>query len=594
MTMQTRVFIVHMLPARASRLFARASVAGMMTEGYVWIVTDNVGISLDVLPQHTIETMQGVVKGVRFSDIGFQKPEDVNKSLIDTLLPSPVGPELLSAILETDFDGLAGRFTLVDRHMQVPVYEVVNVIGDQAKGIGFWSPASGLSRILNSSTSHGQTKFSIGAGEIQWPGGSKIVPKGWDLPVNGKIFRIGVPIRHDFKLFVSVDTIPGTNTVSVSGYSIDVFEAAVKKLPYALRYNYIPFDCANSYDNLVARVYLKEIDAAVGDVTIIANRATDVDFTMPYTESGVSMLVLSKNNDKLSMWIFLQPLTNDLWIATTVFIFFTGLVVWMSEFPSNDEFRGSRLRQFSTVFYFIFSTLTFSHDQIIRRLLSKVLAVIWCFVVLTLVQSYTASLSSLITAKRLQPSVTDPSQLLRNGDYVRYQNGSFVLAKLKHLKFDERKIKGVFPRGSPLVPDLSRAILDLREGHEGFAIQQKWFGDATPSLDFDYGGRDTDSARLSLKSFAGLFIINGFVLVIVLVALIKIIWAYRNHSHVINGKTVGDEEPEPLQDDMATDSVPAESLQVETIGDIGHQQLQNGLAIDSVPAESLEVETRTS
>jgi len=79
----------------------------------------------------------------------------------------------------------------------------------------------------------------------------------WDLPVNGKILRIGVPIRHDFKLFVSVDTIPGTNTVSVSGYSIDVFEAAVKKLPYALRYNYIPFDCANSYDKLVARVYLK-------------------------------------------------------------------------------------------------------------------------------------------------------------------------------------------------------------------------------------------------------------------------------------------------------------------------------------------------
>lgn len=56
----------------------------------------------------------------------------------------------------------------------------------------------------------------------------------------------------------------------------------------------------------------------------------------------------------------------------------------------------------------------------------------------------------------------------------------------------------VFPRGSPVVPDLSRAILDLREGHEGFAIQQKWFGDATPSL--DYGGRGTDSARLSLKA----------------------------------------------------------------------------------------------
>uniref|UniRef100_K3Y1Y8 Ionotropic glutamate receptor C-terminal domain-containing protein n=1 Tax=Setaria italica TaxID=4555 RepID=K3Y1Y8_SETIT len=578
MAILTRVFIVHMLPARACRFFARASAAGMMNEGYVWIVTDNVGFSLDVLPQHNIQTMQGVVgfwpyvaksarnidfmgrfgarfrakyhqlpdirmarptvyqywaydvawavatlsekvKGIRFSNRSFQTPEGVRKSLIDTLLPSPVGPELLSAILETDFDGLAGRFALADRHMQVPVYEVVNVIGDQAKGIGFWSPASGSSRLLNPSTSHGQTKFRIDAGEIHWPGDSKAVPKGWDLPVNGKILKIGV----------LVDTIPGTNTVSVSGYSIDVFEAAVKKVPYALRYNYIPFDCANSYDKLVTKVYLKEFDAAVGDVAIITNRARDVDFTMPYTESGVSMLVLSKNSDKLSMWIFFQPLTNDLWIATApnrLFIFVTGLVVWMSEYPTNDEFQGSRLRQFSTVFYFIFSTLTFSHDQIIKRLPSKVLVVIWCFVVLTLVQSYTASLSSLLTAKRLQPSVTDPGQLLRNGDYVGYQNGSFVLAKLTQLKFDEGKIKVfstpeeyakalragsnlggvsaifdeipylntflVFPRGSPVVPDLSRAILDLREGHEGFAIQQKWFGDATPSL--DYGGRGTDSA----------------------------------------------------------------------------------------------------
>jgi len=107
----------------------------------------------------------------------------------------------------------------------------------------------------------------------------------------------------------------------------------------------------------------QEFDAAVGDVTIIANRATDVDFTMPYTESGVSMLVLAKNNDKLSMWIFLDPLTNDLWIATTIFIFFTGLVVWMSEYPTNEEFQGSRLKQFSTAFYFIFSTLTFSHGM---------------------------------------------------------------------------------------------------------------------------------------------------------------------------------------------------------------------------------------
>ena len=80
-------------------------------------------------------------------------------------------------------------------------------------------------------------------------------------------------------------------------------------------------------------------------------------------------------------------------------------------------------------------------DQIIKKLHSKVVVVIWCLVVLLLVQSYTASLSSLLTAQRLQPSVTDPRQLLRNGDYIGYQNGSFVHAMLRRLQFDERKIK---------------------------------------------------------------------------------------------------------------------------------------------------------
>uniref|UniRef100_A0A0A9UF29 Uncharacterized protein n=1 Tax=Arundo donax TaxID=35708 RepID=A0A0A9UF29_ARUDO len=291
----------------------------------------------------------------------------------------------------------------------------------------------------------------------------------------------------------------------------------------------------------------------------------------------------------------------------------------MIEHPTNVEFQGSRWKQFSTVFYFTFSTLTFSHDQIIKSLHSKVVVVIWCFVVLVLVQSYTASLSSLLTAQRLQPSVTDPRQLLRNGDYVGYQNGSFVHVMLRRLQFDERKIKilstleeyaealrkgskhggvsaifdeipylnsfltqyrkefqivgpihrtdgfgFVFPRASPLVPDLSKAILHITEGSEGFHIQKKWFGDATPP---DYGSPDTDSVRLSFQSFKGLFIVNGFALCIMLVInLPKFIHAnyaeLRNRSMqraYSSGETASGNERQQLQNN---DSVPAESLQI--------------------------------
>lgn len=102
-------------------------------------------------------------------------------------------------------------------------------------------------------------------------------------------------------------------------------------------------------------------DAAVGDVTITPERATDTDFTMPYTQSGVFMLVLSENEPETVKWTFVKPLSTALWFTTVGFFFYTGFVVWMIERSRNQEYQGSNLRQFSTASYFAFSTLTFSH-----------------------------------------------------------------------------------------------------------------------------------------------------------------------------------------------------------------------------------------
>jgi ABC-type amino acid transport substrate-binding protein len=80
-------------------------------------------------------------------------------------------------------------------------------------------------------------------------------------------------------------------------------------------------------------------DAAVGDVTITAERVTGTDFTMPYTQSGVSMLVLAEEPNTVS-WTFVKPLSPDLWFATIAFFFYTGFVLWMIELPTNQEYQG--------------------------------------------------------------------------------------------------------------------------------------------------------------------------------------------------------------------------------------------------------------
>ena len=56
---------------------------------------------------------------------------------------------------------------------------------------------------------------------------------------------------------------------------------------------------------------MQKLDAVVGDTTIVANRYLYVDFTLPYSESGVSMVVLMKDNEKKNIWIFLKQNASE-------------------------------------------------------------------------------------------------------------------------------------------------------------------------------------------------------------------------------------------------------------------------------------------
>lgn len=52
--------------------------------------------------------------------------------------------------------------------------------------------------------------------------------------------------------------------------------------------------------------------------------------------------------------------------------------------------------------------------------------VVWLFVALIITQSYTASLSSMLTVKQLEPTVSDIETLKNNNAIVGYGKGAFV------------------------------------------------------------------------------------------------------------------------------------------------------------------------
>lgn len=82
-----------------------------------------------------------------------------------------------------------------------------------------------------------------------------------------------------------------------------------------------------------------------------------------------------------------------------------------------------------------------SGEKVVNNL-SRFVLIIWIFVVLILTQSYTASLASMLTVKRLRPSFDDVQEIRKQGYFVGYQNNSFVRDLLmKQLGFKEDKLK---------------------------------------------------------------------------------------------------------------------------------------------------------
>ncbi|KAJ4831373.1 hypothetical protein Tsubulata_021673 [Turnera subulata] len=625
MTMQTRVFIVHMYPSLGNRLFNKAKEIGMMSKGYVWIMSDGMTGFLGSSTSLHFESLQGTL-GVKTyvpkteeleefrvrwkkkflqdnpdevdvelsnyglwaydatvaltmaveqiattANVGFQKANVSTTSTtdLDTLGVSRNGQNLLKALANISFKGLSGDFQFIDGQLPSSPYQIVNVIGDGAREVGFWTPRDGLVRELKLSSSVTNISSSSNPKQLDtiiWPGDTAAVPKGWQIPTNGKRLRIGVPVKHGFREFVAVTIDNATNTSSVTGYCIDVFDAVAQALPYALTYDYIPFasadgEMAGNYNDLINQVYLGNYDAVVGDTTIIFNRSNYVDFTLPFTESGVSMIVPIVDSKTKNAWVFLKPLTWDLWVTSFCFFIFIGFVVWVLEHRVNEEFRGPPSYQVGTSFWFSFSTMVFAQKEKVVSNLGRTVVIIWFFVVLILTQSYTASLTSLLTVQNLQPTVTDVKELIKNGKAVGYLRGSFVYGILKNLGFDDSKLipyrspeecdelftKGsgaggiaaafdelpytrlflskycskytmidptfktagfgfVFPRRSPLVSDISRAILNVTEGDKMKRIEAAWFGKQGNCPD---SSTSVSSTSLSLESFWGLFLIAG-------------------------------------------------------------------------------------
>lgn len=88
----------------------------------------------------------------------------------------------------------------------------------------------------------------------------------------------------------------------------------------------------------------------MGDIAIVTGRTMIVDFTQPYTDSGL-VVVAPVRKLYSSAWAFLRPFTAHMWAVTGAFFLIVGAVIWILEHRINDEFRGPPRQQLITILW---------------------------------------------------------------------------------------------------------------------------------------------------------------------------------------------------------------------------------------------------
>nr|GMD14225.1 glutamate receptor 1.2-like [Ipomoea batatas] len=363
--------------------------------------------------------------------------------------------------------------------------------------------------------------------------------------------RIGIPVNTRFNQFVALEHESETGAImNVSGFSVDVFRAAMRLIEYKLECEFVLFvvtnssgQTAGSYTDLLKELHLGHLDAVVGDTTITSDRLSLVDFTLPYTDPGVG--TVARLQQRQGMWFFLKPMVAQLWILFIVSCVCVGAIVWLIEHQTNEQFQGSIAQQIGTALWFAFSSLFYAHRENLHSNLSRFVVSVWLFIVFVMSSAFTARLSSSLTAQEIQSPMDDYMGSQRgssiHGSVV--NNINFHDNRLKHYnspeEYREALSKGsknggadaivdeipylkaflarypfqyaitgsetntggfgfAFRKGSPLVPEFSRAITKLREEGRLKQLEEKWFTN----------NHQSSEGELNIYDFRGLFVLS--------------------------------------------------------------------------------------
>ncbi|KAK3586165.1 hypothetical protein CHS0354_029357 [Potamilus streckersoni] len=231
----------------------------------------------------------------------------------------------------------------------------------------------------------------------------------------------------------SINGKPQVGNDRYEGYCIDLAEELSKrvKFTYTIKLvndqNYGKF-VDGAWNGIIAELLKDEADIAIAALTITEAREKVVDFTKPFMNAGISLMIKKPENEKPGLLSFMKPLSYKIWLCIIMGFLGVSLIFYMVGRLSPYEWQRLGSESEPSDSYSLPNTLWFSlgalmqqgPDMFPRSLSGRVLGSVWWFFTLIIISSYTANLAAFLTFEKLTIPVNSVDDLVDNNHDIKY------------------------------------------------------------------------------------------------------------------------------------------------------------------------------
>ncbi|XP_076118195.1 glutamate receptor 3-like isoform X1 [Mytilus galloprovincialis] len=213
------------------------------------------------------------------------------------------------------------------------------------------------------------------------------------------------------------------------GFCIDMFKKLANssqlQLDYVIRKrNDTKYGAWNkktkSWDGMISELIEGEADIALGSISITEEREHVVDFTKPFMNTGISIMIKRPDKQKPNILSFKEPFSNSMWICIMCGFAGVSLVLVLIgrfspyEWQNNSNTGPSEDFSVLNSLWSSFGALLQQGSDFLPSSISgRIAECAWWFFTLIIVSSYTANLAAFLTVEKLNIPINSADDLAK-------------------------------------------------------------------------------------------------------------------------------------------------------------------------------------